>query len=118
MQPRPKTPTVRSEPYRRLVASFPCVNCGLHGRSQAAHANYGRGLGQKASDLELFPLCADGPATIGCHSSHDRLLGMTRETRREREREYISKTHEQAIAASWGDWRVRALLERIGLVKP
>ncbi len=114
----PKTEVVRSGAYRRLVASFPCVCCGREGRSQAAHATYGRGLGQKASDLELFPLCADGPATIGCHSAHDRLLGMSRETRREREVEYIAKTQDRAIQASWDDWRVRSLLERIGLVRP
>lgn len=85
--------------------------------SQAAHANYGRGLGQKASDLELFPLCADGPGRAGCHSKHDRLTGMTREQRREREGDYIAATHDLVIKASWGDWRIRSLLERIGLVK-
>jgi hypothetical protein len=42
---------------------------------------------------------------------------MTLERRRELEREYIAKTHEKAIEASWSDWRVRALLERIGLVR-
>jgi hypothetical protein len=113
----PKTKPVRSEAYRKLVASMPCVCCGIQGRSQAAHANSGRGLGQKAPDTELFPLCADSPGSLGCHSHFDRLIGMTLERRRELEREYIAKTHEKAIEASWSDWRVRALLERIGLVR-
>ena len=50
--------------YRRAVASLCCVNCGLEGRSQAAHANgieYGKGMGRKADDSAIFPLCADGP---------------------------------------------------------
>lgn len=114
----PKVAAIRSEAYRRLIASFPCVSCGVHGRSQAAHANQGRGLGQKASDLDLFPLCADGPGHRGCHSKHDQLIGITRDTRRELETRYIEETRERAIRHSWDDWRVRSTLERVGLVKP
>lgn len=114
----PKTSPLRSEAYRKLIASFPCIQCGRHGNSQAAHQNYGRGLGQKQSDLNLFPLCADGIGYVGCHSAHDRLIGMTLDERREREVDYVSRTQDMAIRASWDDWRVRALLERIGLVRP
>lgn len=113
----PKSRPVRSEAYRRLVASLPCIMCGKHGRSQAAHANSGRGLGQKSPDLDLFPLCADGPGEHGCHSRFDRLIDMTLERRRALEREYIAKTHEMAIRSSWDDWRIRSILERIGLIK-
>ncbi len=66
---------IRSEPYRRFVASLPCIHCGLEGYSQAAHANnaiFGKGLGQKAHDCYLFPLCADRPGVQGCHSKWDR----------------------------------------------
>ena len=117
MQPRLKTAPIRSEAYRRLIASFPCIQCGRHGNSQAAHQNSGRGLGQKQSDLNIFPLCADGLGHVGCHSAHDQLRGMTLDERRGREVEYVSRTQDMAIRASWDDWRVRALLERIGLVK-
>ena len=66
----PKTRPVRDEAYRRLVAALPCVSCGAHGRSQAAHGpSLGRGI--KASDMECFPLCADGPGRVGCHSRFD-----------------------------------------------
>ncbi|WP_258304996.1 hypothetical protein, partial [Escherichia coli] len=41
--PVAKEAPVRSEPYRRAVASLPCVICGVHGYSQAAHANTGKG---------------------------------------------------------------------------
>ena len=32
-----KAAPVRSEAYRRLVASLPCIACGIQGYSQAAH---------------------------------------------------------------------------------
>lgn len=114
----PKVKPVRSEPYRRLIASFPCLECGLSGNSQAAHANFGRGLGQKATDIHLFPLCAPRPGIIGCHQAHDLLVGMTLDERRDRERDYIQRAQEMAIQASWDNHKVRDLLIRIGLVTP
>ena len=33
----PKDAPVRSEAYRRAVASLPCIACGIQGYSQAAH---------------------------------------------------------------------------------
>lgn len=35
--PIPKAAPVRSEPYRRAVATLPCAICGVPGYSQAAH---------------------------------------------------------------------------------
>ena len=35
--PIPKAAPVRSEAYRRAVASLPCIACGIQGYSQAAH---------------------------------------------------------------------------------
>ena len=32
-----KNAPLRSEKYRRAVASLPCINCGIQGYSQAAH---------------------------------------------------------------------------------
>jgi hypothetical protein len=87
---------VRSESYRRWVASLPCIVCGLEGSSQAAHPNMGRGKGQKASDLDCFPLCSTRMGTPGHHWEHDNLFEMTLEERRERERRYAAKTQELA----------------------
>lgn len=65
---------IRSEYYRRYVATLPCVHCGLEGHSQAAHANgywAGKGARMKAHDCFIFPLCADRPGVQGCHSKWD-----------------------------------------------
>lgn len=71
--PQPKSAPKRDESYRRWVASQPCWNCGAVGRSQAAHADAGKGIGIKSSDETLYPLCADQPMHNGCHT----VLGMT-----------------------------------------
>lgn len=66
---------IRSEPYRRYVASLPCIHCGMEGYSQCAHANsgvFGKSMGMKAHDLFTFPLCADAPGRVGCHSQWDK----------------------------------------------
>jgi len=96
----PKVKPARSEAYRRWIASLPCIVCGIEGYSQAAHPNQGRGLGQKASDLECFPLCCVRPGHMGHHQEHDLLIDMTLEQRREMERQYIERT--QALARSAG----------------
>lgn len=67
--PCPKDLPVESEPYRRLVAALPCINCRLEGRSQAAHPNTGKGKGMKADDRLCFPLChVEGN---NCHGRFD-----------------------------------------------
>jgi hypothetical protein len=88
--PQPKTEPVRDEAYRRWVATLPCIRCGVHGRSQAAHPNFDKGMSQKTSDLDCFPLCAPTVNYMGCHSAHDLSFGMTREERRQRELDYIA----------------------------
>lgn len=95
-----KAAPVRSESYRRWVASLPCVVCRIEGYSQAAHPNQGRGLGQKASDLECFPLCSTRPGHMGHHAEHDLLVEMTLSERRARELDYIART--QALARAVG----------------
>ncbi len=68
----PKSQPVRSTAYRRIVASLPCVICGVPGYSQAAHGSDGKGMGIKACDLKtLFPACCDRPGVRGCHSRLD-----------------------------------------------
>ena len=96
-EPVPKADPVRDEAYRRLVAALPCIACGKAGRSQAAHGP-ALGKGIKASDLELFPLCADEPGAIGCHTKFDTYVFFKAEARRE-------------VAAAWAA-QTRARLRR------
>ena len=98
---RPKAEQVRDEAYRRFVAGLPCFACGVQGYSQAAHPDQGRGLGQKASDRDTFPLCCTRPMVPGCHAEHDQLIGMTLAERRAREADYIARMAPIAAAAGW-----------------
>lgn len=67
---RPKSGSVRSEAYRRLVAARPCINCGIEGYSQHAHENNGKGMGLKVDDRRGMPLCHVG--ANDCHGRFDR----------------------------------------------
>lgn len=67
----PKSQPVRSEAYRRAVASLSCCICGVPGYSQAAHGSDGKGMGFKATDMEIFPACCDRPGVRGCHGRLD-----------------------------------------------
>jgi hypothetical protein len=100
----PKTNAVRSEPYRRYVASLPCFACGRAGISQAAHSNsgsHGKGLGLKADDRNVFPLCATQPMRVGCHDQFDLLIDMTLDDRRELETRYSERMQAQAENDGW-----------------
>lgn len=77
-----KAAPVRSEAYRRAVASLPCKVCGIEGHSQAAHPNNGKGAGMKTDDRLCFPLCADRPGVQGCHSKFDQGAMFDRDSRR------------------------------------
>lgn len=73
-----KTPTFRSEAWRRAVASLDCVWCKAPGPCQAAHANHlGKGMGLKVADCWTVPLCPE------CHSEFDQGRKLTKEDRRE-----------------------------------
>jgi hypothetical protein len=94
---RPKRAYVRSEAYRRLVASMPCIHCGIEGYSQAAHSDAGadgKGGGIKADDDTCYPACGPRPGHPGCHW----LLGTSghfpRELKRSIERLYAQHTRE------------------------
>ena len=106
--PVPKEAPVRSESYRRFVASHPCFECGYEGASQAAHPNFLKGMSLKTSDLDCFPLCASHGLSMGCHYMHDNLIEMTREERREREARYIKAMHELARAAGRPEFKEAA----------
>lgn len=98
--PLPKAEPLRSEGYRRFVASFPCFACGIHGHSQAAHPNFGKGLGLKTDDRLCFPLCAVRPGHMGCHQMLDLLIDMTLQQRRASEEDYVERM--QKIARNAG----------------
>lgn len=90
-EPIAKEELLRSESYRRYVASYPCFACGIEGFSQCAHPNYGKGLGLKTSDADAFPLCGPHNGLIGCHAQHDLCIDMTRAMRREAEVKYTAR---------------------------
>jgi hypothetical protein len=66
-----KAALVRSETYRRLVASLPCIACGIQGYSQAAHLPP-EAKAMKQSDLLTFPLCCTRVGVHGCHQDYDK----------------------------------------------
>lgn len=92
--PVPKVKPVRSEEYRRLVAALDCDMCGAPGPSQAAHPNTGKGLARKADDRLCFPLCADAPGVVGCHTQFDQGALLPKHERREYEQEAGQRTRE------------------------
>ena len=66
----PKENAVYSEPYRRLVAARPCINCHIESYSQAAHPPP-TAKGRKEDDRLTFPLCCTRPDVPGCHADFD-----------------------------------------------
>lgn len=51
---------IRNKAYLNYVGSLPCVCCGAEPAGEAHHvidAGMGGGMGTKASDLFVFPLC-------------------------------------------------------------
>lgn len=99
----PKAAPVRSEAYRRVVATLPCINCKVPGYSQCAHSNSGKGAGIKASDLDSFPLCtvhpgADGGLVRGCHERFDQGALFSKAVRRELEPVWAADTQRRLLA--------------------
>ena len=90
--PIKKAASVRDEAYRRAVAALPCAHCGRPGPSQCAHADSGKGMGIKSSDLTCFPACADSEGRRGCHSVISSSGLFTREQRRALETKYAEQT--------------------------
>jgi hypothetical protein len=96
--PIPKAAPVRSEAYRRAVATLPCAICGVPGYSQAAHANTGKGMGMKACDLTCFPACGPRPGEQGCHAKLDQGALFTKAVRRELEPVWAADTQRRLLA--------------------
>ncbi len=89
----PKQTLVRSESYRRFVASHPCFSCGMSGPSQCAHANEGKGMAMKVCDTRSFPLC------FTCHGDLDQSRGLTRDERRALEAKWVERMQRMAREA-------------------
>ena len=96
--PIPKAAPVRSEAYRRAVATLPCAICGVAGHSQAAHANTGKGMGMKACDLTCFPACGPRPGFQGCHAALDQGALFLKAVRRELEPVWAADTQRRLLA--------------------
>lgn len=92
-----KDKSLRSEPYRRLVASLPCAFCGVVGYSQHAHENDGKGKGLKVDDRRAMPLCCARPGIEGCHAAFDqyRLVPAGRAAHIELGHEMARQTRDQ-----------------------
>ena len=100
----PKDEPVRHEGYRRLVAAMPCKHCGIHGYSQAAHPNTGKGAGKKLIDDRLcFALCTVHPVAggyvTGCHERFDQGALYAKAARREIEPAWGADTRAAIVAA-------------------
>lgn len=114
-KPRPKTQYIRSPALMKAYRLLPCQHCGADdGTVCGAHSNWsehGKGRGIKASDDKCASLC------FACHSWLDQGSGDGYEKRAMWDAAH-TKTHEALIALSWDNWRLRALLVKLGLVTP
>ena len=95
--PMPKAAPVRSEAYRRAVASLPCAYCGIESYSQHAHENDGKGARLKVDDRRAMPLCCSRPGIEGCHVAFDqyRLVPGGRQAHIELGRAMAAQTRRQ-----------------------
>lgn len=97
----------RSEKHRRLIASLPCIACGIEGSTQAAHRNEGKGLGIKACDSQMMPLC------VNCHRDLDQGGKLDRETRRTLELAYVKTTRQKMIGLNIWSEEVESAYQKI-----
>ena len=102
-----KPSRLRSSFHRKIVASLPCIACGLEGYTQAAHRNEGKGMGIKACDSQMMPLC------VSCHRELDQGGKLDRETRRTIERAYVKTTRQILINRNLWSPEVEAAYQRV-----
>lgn len=98
----PKENPVRSEAYRRLVASMPCKQCHVQGYGQAAHPPPA-GKAIKQDDRGCFSLCTTraGPqgAIEGCHPKFDSYKLMPHDAAVKQAAIWGAETRAEIIAA-------------------
>lgn len=97
----PKASIIRSEAYRKFVASHDCFGCGIAGFSQCAHENFGKGMAMKVCDSRAFPLCGPRYGLLGCHQQFDLGVDCEREERRAMGAAYVMRMQGIAAAAGW-----------------
>ena len=101
--PIAKDNPVRSEAYRRAVASLPCIACGIQGHSQAAHLPP-EAKGLKQSDLLSFPLCCTRVGIPGCHRDYDQYRMYPKHAAMTVGRAWAADTQRKILAmALWPD---------------
>ncbi|MVW80197.1 hypothetical protein [Bordetella sp. 02P26C-1] len=106
----------RSRQHRLNVATLDCVHCGRQGRSQAAHLNLlaaGKGMGLKASDALIVPLCCDEPGRRGCHHALDQGAVYDKATSAALQIGWIQETRAQLRALRQWPEAAEADLERL-----
>lgn len=59
-----RKPTKAERQHMDRVAQFPCMACGAH-PVELHHPRRGMGIGQRASNYDVLPLCADHHRTGG-----------------------------------------------------
>lgn len=69
----PKATYESKREYRKWLSQFPCVKCGMYGRSQVAHLGQSS-WGKKACDSTCAPLCCNGIDHKGCHEKLDQYM--------------------------------------------
>ncbi|AZV95467.1 hypothetical protein CBF45_07450 [Bordetella sp. J329] len=94
---------LRSEEHRKNVVALGCLITGR--RAQAAHVNFGKGMGLKVCDSLTFPLCPE------LHQAHDQ-GGMPREERIKKEWEYVDATRSKLIRANKWPAEVEAAYQK------
>lgn len=85
----------RNNDLLAVVRRLNCVQCGIAGRTQAAHSNqlrFGKGRGIKGSDAAIMALCAPDFGKPGCHAELDQGAHMTKQERYAFEYEHIALT--------------------------
>ena len=97
--PIEKAAPVRSESYRRFVATHSCFDCGIAGWSQCAHENVDKGMSLKVCDLRTWPLCGPRYGLMGCHYQFDQYIERTREECRDLGRIWVDRMQALARAA-------------------
>jgi predicted aminopeptidase len=112
----PKAAPVRSEAYRRAVATLPCWFCGVHLHTQAAHGDEGKGGMLKSNDLTCWPGCGPHDGLPGCHYIMGSTGSFTQSERRAMEVMAARHTQYTLIALAVSDHKLRRVLVTVGLL--